>query len=121
MVPTEGKELRRNWAVIDSNRCLGCGVCGDVCRWDAHGMEQREARPYIPTDMMERIALMAIERGKLGDLLYDNVGSGLGRTVSHALSVIEQMAPWKAAIAVEPLRSRFLDKLVTQLRAKAPL
>jgi hypothetical protein len=84
-------------------------------------MEQREARPYIPTDMMERIALMAIERGKLGDLLYDNVGSGLGRTVSHALSVIEQMAPWKAAIAVEPLRSRFLDKLVTQLRAKAPL
>ncbi len=120
-VPTEGKGLRRNWAVIDSDRCLGCGVCGDVCRWDAHGMEQREARPYIPTDTMERIALMAIERGKLGDLLYDNVGSGLGRTVSHALSVIEQMAPWKAAKAVEPLRSRFLDKLVTQLRAKAPM
>jgi ferredoxin len=118
---TEGKGLRRNWAVIDPDRCLGCGVCGDVCRWDAHGMEQRESRPYVPADTMERIALMAIERGKLGDLLYDNVGSGLGRTVAHALSVIEQMTPWKAAMAVEPLRSKFLDRLVTGLRAKAPM
>jgi len=120
VVLTHGKGLRRNWSVVDPDRCLGCGVCYDACRWEARGMEPRKERPYIPTDMMERIAMMAIERGKLGDLLYDNIGSSLGRTVSHALSVIEQMTPWKAAMAVEPLRSKFLDKLVTQLRAKAP-
>ncbi len=119
-VPSEGKGLRRNWSLVDPARCLGCGVCGDVCRWDAHGMEQRGDRPFIPADTMERVALMAIERGKLGDLLYDNIGSGLGRTVAHTLSLIERLPPWKAAMAIKPLRSVFLDKLLDQLRARVP-
>ena len=63
---------------------------------------------------------MAIERGKLGDLLYDNVGSGLGRALAHTLSLVERMPPWKAAMAVKPLRSEFLNKLVDQVRARAP-
>ena len=120
-VPSEGKGLRRNWSLVDPARCLGCGVCGDVCRWDAHGMELRDDRPFIPSDMMERVALMAIERGKLGDLLYDNIGSGLGRTVAHVLSLIERMPPWKAAMAIKPLRSVFLDKALGQIRARAPI
>ncbi len=119
--PTEGRGLRKNWAVVDPARCLGCGVCADACRWDAHDMEAREDRPFIPADTMERVALMAIERGKLGDLLYDNVGSGLGRTVAYALSVIERMPPWKAAMAIKPLRSVFLDTLLGQVRARRPV
>jgi Pyruvate/2-oxoacid:ferredoxin oxidoreductase delta subunit len=118
--PSEGKGLRRNWARVDPTRCLGCGVCGDVCRWDAHGMELRDDRPFVPADTFERVALMAIERGKLGDLLYDNVGSGLGRTVAHTLSLIERMPPWKAAMAVKPLRSVFLNKLLGEVRARSP-
>ena len=118
--PTEGKGLRKNWALVDPTRCLGCGVCGEVCRWDAHGMEAREDRPFVPADTVERVAMMAIERGKLGDLLYDNVGSGLGRALAHTLSLVERMPPWKAAMAVKPLRSVFLNKLVDQVRARAP-
>ena len=121
VVPSEGRGLRKNWALIDPARCLGCGVCGDVCRWDAHGMEPRADRPFIPADTMERVALMAIERGKLGDLLYDNVGGGLGRTVAHALSLIERMPPWKAAMAIKPLRSVFLNKALDQIRARVPV
>ena len=118
--PTEGKGLRKNWALVDPARCLGCGVCGEVCRWDAHGMELREERPLVPADTVERVAMMAIERGKLGDLLCDNVGSGLGRTLAHTLSLVERMPPWKAAMAVKPLRSVFLNKLIDQVRARAP-
>jgi Pyruvate/2-oxoacid:ferredoxin oxidoreductase delta subunit len=121
VVPSEGRGLRKNWALVDSARCLGCGVCGDVCRWDAHGMEPRDDRPFIPADTMERVALMAIERGKLGDLLYDNVGGGLGRTVAHTLSLIERMPPWKVAMAIKPLRSVFLDKVLDQIRARVPV
>ncbi|MGZ8783935.1 MAG: 4Fe-4S dicluster domain-containing protein [Acidimicrobiia bacterium] len=119
VVPSEGKGLRRNWSLVDPARCLGCGVCGDVCRWDAHGMELRDDRPFIPADTMERVALMAIERGKLGDLLYDNIGSSLGRTVGHALSLIERMPPWKVATAIQPLRSVFLNRLLGVIRARA--
>lgn len=119
VVPTEGKGLRKNWSVIDPDRCLGCGVCGDVCRWDAHGMQPRQERPYIPADTMERVALMAIERGKLGDLLYDNVGSRLGQIAAKSLGVIERMPPWKAAMAATRLRSVFLSTLTNHLSARS--
>jgi len=112
IVPTEGKGLRRNWAIVDGDRCLGCGVCNDVCRWDAHAMVEREDREYIPADTMERVALMAIERGKLGDLLLDNVGSKLGPLAATSLRVLEKMPPWKMAMANEKIRSKFVSTML---------
>ena len=53
-------------------------------------MEQRDEPLYIPQDTMERVALMAVERGKLGDLLLDNVGSKLGPIAAASLRVIER-------------------------------
>lgn len=117
--PTYGKGLRRNWAIVHTERCLGCGVCADECRWEAHGMDQRAERPYIPADTLERVALMAIERGKLGDLLYDNVGSRLGHIAAKALGVIERMPPWRAAMAADKLRSTFVRTLADQIRARS--
>ncbi len=119
--PTEGKGLRRNWAVIDADRCLGCGVCGEVCRWDAHDMELRDEPPHIPANTMERVALMAIERGKLGDLLVDNVGNRLGQIAASALRVIERMPPWKAAMANQKFRSTFVATLVGQVTRRIPV
>ena len=119
VVPSEGRGLRKNWAVLEAERCLGCGVCAEVCRWEAHGMEPREDRPYVPADTFERVALMAVERGKLGDYLLDNVGGHLGRAAAQALHALEQLPPWKAAMAIRPLRSTFLAALVGGLRAGA--
>jgi Pyruvate/2-oxoacid:ferredoxin oxidoreductase delta subunit len=118
--PTHGEGLRRNWSVVDADRCLGCGVCHDVCRWDAHGMERRDDPAYIPQDTMERVALMAIERGKLGDLLYDNVGSRLGHFAAAALRAVEKLPPWKAAMANDKLRSTFIATMLKPVRKRAP-
>jgi hypothetical protein len=79
-------------------------------------MEEREDKPYIPADTMERVALMAIERGKLGDLLLDNVGSRLGPITAAALRVIERMPPWKAAMANQTIRSKFVGTMVGVVR-----
>jgi Pyruvate/2-oxoacid:ferredoxin oxidoreductase delta subunit len=114
--PTEGRGLRKNWAVVNSDRCLGCGVCHDVCRWEARGMEERDEKAYVPVDTMERVALMAIERGKVGDLLYDNMGSRLGEIASSVLRVVERMPPWKFAMANEKIQSAFLSTLSDKLR-----
>ena len=117
--PSNGKGMRKNWAIIDSERCLGCGVCHDVCRWEAHGMEQRDEPVYIPASTMERVALMAIERGKLADLLLDNVGSRLAPLASTALRVLERMPPWKMAMANGVIRSRFVSTMLGLVEKQA--
>jgi hypothetical protein len=83
-------------------------------------MEIREDPAHIPADTMERVALMAIERGKVGDLLYDNVGSRLGPIAAGVLRVIESMPPWKAAMANERIRSSFVSAMLGQVRRRAP-
>ena len=82
-------------------------------------MEPRADRPYIPVDTMERVALMAIERGTLGDLLFDNVGSRLGQIASSALRVIERMPPWQAAMANDTIRSTFVTAMLRPVRGAA--
>ena len=106
--PSSGKGRRRNWAILDTERCLGCGVCFDVCRWEAHGMEPREDRPFVPADTLERIAAMAIERGKIGDFLLANTGSRLAHAAATVLRAIETTPPWRALVAAESVRSTFL-------------
>jgi ferredoxin len=105
---SNGKGLRRNWAILDADRCLGCGVCFDVCRWEAHGMDPREDRPFVPADTLERVAAMAIERGKIGDFLLDNTGSRLAHAAATVLRAVEKSPPWRALMAADSVRSTFL-------------
>jgi hypothetical protein len=64
------------------------------------------------------VALMAVERGKLGDLLMDNVGSKLGPIAAASLRVIERMPPWKAAMANQKIRSKFVGTLLGQVKKR---
>ncbi|MDJ0952623.1 MAG: 4Fe-4S dicluster domain-containing protein [Acidimicrobiia bacterium] len=116
IVPTNGAGLRKNWAIVDADRCLGCGVCDDQCRWEAREMVERDEPRYIPEDTLERAAYMAIERGKLGDLLLDNVGSKLAPIAAATVRVIEKMPPWKMAMANQQLKSRFIGALLGRVR-----
>ncbi|MEZ5142930.1 MAG: 4Fe-4S binding protein [Acidimicrobiales bacterium] len=114
--PTHGRGLRRNWAVLDADRCLGCGVCYDTCRYEAHAMVPRPERVRVPATTFDQMVTMAVERGKLGDLLYDQ-GHGWGaHAVARVLHVLEQTPPARALVAIEPLRSAFLDAMLAGAR-----
>ncbi len=116
--PTAGKGLRRNWAIIDSEKCLGCGVCQDVCRWGARAMVPRERRASIPATMFDRVMAMAIERGKLGDMLLDQTDGWSAHALARVLHVFEQTPVAKAMVALEPLRSTFLRAMVSGMRTR---
>ena len=61
----------RKKALLDQTICLGCGVCVRAC---SHGSLQLTSRPnrvITPVDTVHRTVVMAIERGDLQNLIFD--------------------------------------------------
>jgi ferredoxin len=106
------KNKKRRWAVRDESLCLGCGSCYPSCKYGGIQMESREQRVFTPETTFDRMVTMAIERGKLANLIFDEP-EGLGyRALGRIVSVLENSPPVKAAMAIKPLRSAFLDAMV---------
>ena len=118
-VDNEGQGRRKYWAVVDPDRCLGCGVCVDACRFGARTMVPREKRVFTPVDTLDRMAAMAIERGKLGDLLVDTLDGAGAHAVARVLQVLERTPAAAALRAVEPLRSAYLHAFLAVVHAGA--
>ena len=110
---------RKRWAVRDADLCLGCGVCYGSCKFGALHMVPREQRVFTPETTFDRIVAMAVERGKLADLIMDN-SDGLGfMALGRVVQVLEKLPPYKAAMAVRPLKSVFLNAIVSGVKAGA--
>lgn len=118
-VDSEGKGKRKYWSVVDPDRCLGCGVCVDACRFDARTMIPRKHRVFTPLDTFDRMVAMAIERGKLGDLLVDTLDGPGPRAIARTLQILERTPVAAAVRAVEPLRSAYLRGFLAVIHAGA--
>jgi Pyruvate/2-oxoacid:ferredoxin oxidoreductase delta subunit len=117
MVDNHGKGRRKYWAIVDPDRCLGCGVCDEVCRFQSHSMVPREARVFTPENTFDRMVTMAIERGKLGELLVDTLDGAGPHALARALGLLHGSRPATALSAIEPLNSVFLRGLLASVHA----
>ncbi len=105
-------EKKRRWAVRDGDLCMGCGVCYSVCRYGGITMKQRPQRVLTPENTFDRIVKMAMERGKLANVLFEQPEKLSHRALGRIIGVLEKTPPFKAAMAIEPLRSAFLDRVI---------
>ena len=69
-------------------------------------------RTLTPRDGVHRAVLMAIERGKLQNLLFDDQTLLSHRALAAVLGVILRLPPVRRAMASEQLKSRYLEKLI---------
>jgi ferredoxin len=99
---------RRKAARLDPDVCLGCGVCVRSCPQQSIGMKRRAARVITPVTNAQRYVLMAIERDKLQNLIFDNQVLASHRALAVLLGSILKLPPVKRALAGEQLKSRFL-------------
>jgi ferredoxin len=99
-------------AKLDYDQCLGCGVCRKGCNVDALQLKPRGERVMTPVNSVHRIVLMAIERGKLQNLLFDNQVLLSHRAMAAVLGVILKLPPAKQILASNQFRSRYLAALI---------
>jgi ferredoxin len=103
---------RRRRAVLDAEVCLGCGVCTRTCPRDALALRPRPVRAVTPVDTLHRTVLMALERGRLQDCIFDNRALFSHRAMAAVLGVILRLPPTKQVLATEQMRSRYLVRLL---------
>lgn len=101
----------RKRAQLDNDLCLGCGVCARNCRLKALTMQPRQKRVITPVNSTHKSVLMAIERGKLQNLVFDNQILWSHRALAAMLGVILKLPPVKQILASEQLGSRYLGAL----------
>lgn len=103
---------KRNSARVTADICLGCGVCVRVCGPRSLSLMPRARRVFTPVDNVHRIVVMAIERGKLQHLIFDNQVLFSHRALAALLGAVLNLSPVKRALASEQMKSRYLVKLL---------
>jgi ferredoxin len=97
---------------LEESLCLGCGVCVRECSKDALSLKSREKRVITPKDGIHRVVLMALERGKLQNLLFDNQVLWNHRAMAGFLGALLKLTPVKRLLANEQIKSRYLEQLI---------
>jgi ferredoxin len=103
---------KRKRARLDTDICLGCGVCVPACPERGLKLTSRPERVITPVDSVHRTVVMAIERGTLQDLVFDNRTLASHRAMAAVLGVILRLPPLKQALASRQLKSRYLEALL---------
>jgi len=102
-------------ARLEEDLCLGCGLCVRSCPKDSIHLESRPQRVLTPMNGTHRAVIMAIERGKLQHLIFDNRVLLSHRALAAVLGVILKLPPLKQALANQQLKSHYLEALINHM------
>ena len=103
-------------AKLYEDLCLGCGVCVRTCSKGSIHLKSRPSRVITPLNGTHRAVLMAIERGKLQNLIFDNQVLWSHRAMAGVLGVILKLPPFKQALASQQVKSRYLEALINHTK-----
>ncbi len=102
----------RRVARLVEDACLGCGVCVPACPKESLRLVRRAARVIPPKNTTLRVVAMAIERGNLADLVFDDRTLLSHRALSAVLGAILRLPPVKRSLARSQVKSVYLERLV---------
>jgi ferredoxin len=114
--PTAAAPKRRQRAQVNYDLCLGCGVCRRKCRPKAMRLTALPARIYTPENTIEKMVVQATERGKLGNLIFDDHTKITHRSLSAVINGLLKLPPTKRLLANQQIKSNFIRILMDGLK-----
>lgn len=108
------RDPKARHARVAEDICLGCGVCVRTCSRNALGLRSRPERVITPLNSLHRTVVMAIERGNLQDLIFDNRVLWNHRALAAVFGVVLKLPPIKQAMASQQVKSRYLEYLIAR-------
>lgn len=113
----DARQPNRKTARLNEEICLGCGVCVRVCSKNALQLQSRAKRVITPLNGAHKAVMMAIERGKLQNLIFDNQALFSHRAMAAILGVILKLPPLKQVMASEQMKSRYLETMIQRMQS----
>lgn len=110
--PVNAITITSKKAKINDDLCLGCAVCINNCPQKCMLLKKRKENIITPVDSVERVVLMAVERGKLQNLIFDNHALWNHRAMAAILGVILKLPPVKQMVASKQFKSKYLRYLI---------
>ncbi len=107
---------KKGRAQVAADLCLGCGVCVKACPGGAIQLVPRPQRVVTPVNTAHRVLLMAIERGTLQHIIFDNQVLYSHRALAALLGALFKLPPVKRMLAGRQLKSRYLETLIDRFR-----
>jgi ferredoxin len=96
----------------DRDACLGCGICVRICPGRHIRLTPRPERVITPRDSVHRVVVMALERGMLQNLLFDNRALRSHRIMGAILGAILRLSPVKRVLVSRQVKSRYLEAIL---------
>ncbi|MEG6616651.1 4Fe-4S dicluster domain-containing protein [Peptococcaceae bacterium 1198_IL3148] len=112
-------EQKKRFAASNTDLCLGCGVCYGACKRGAINMKPRSKRVFTPETTFDKIIMMALERGKLSNYLFDDPSRLSHRALGRIASLIENSPPVKNLLTAQSVRSVFLNTIAAKVKERA--
>ncbi len=106
------KESEGMIPILEESMCLGCGICVRSCHFDAILLEAIDQRVITPVNTAHRVVLMALDKGMLANLIFDNRSLASHRVLASIFTAILKLPPIKQLAASEQLRSKYLANLL---------
>ena len=107
---------KKKIAKLNEDICLGCGLCVRACPKEIIILKSRPKRVLTPMNGVHKVVVMAIERGKLQNLIFDNHVLWNHRALASVLGVILKLPPFKQILASKQVKSRYLERLINRMK-----
>ena len=104
-------------AKISEDICIGCGVCAMFCKKQALSMISRKRKVLVPETTLARVITMALERGKIQNLIFDADSNFWLLSMNKFLGAIQKLPLVKRKLLNQQIKSKLINIMLQKAKS----